>query len=288
MNCEVCRSEAVAPWTEVAGYVHYRCGRCQHLYVYPRPSPDEVEKHYRDAHFYDKAESEEPRLAEDARSRVRMLSTLAERYGLEKCLLDVGCASGIFLQQAREADWNVEGIELSPALADRARGRGLTVRTGWLVRAQGRVAFPVVTAWEVIEHAVDPGGFLDKLSSYVRVGGLLAISTPLSTGLPARLLRSRFPMLCPPEHLSLFSRRSLQMLAGRYGLEPVRFRSFSNLKRRNLERGVFRYLLGRVPVPEWIWRGMSSVAAVAMLPLSAAMDAAGLGSEMEVVFRRSA
>lgn len=285
MRCEICQSTDVTNWATVSIYDYYRCRTCQYLYVYPKPSAGDLKKYYQDAEFYNKAESEESRLIAEAESRLQVLSRLVEKYRLKKCLLDVGCASGIFLEQAQKHRWLVEGVELSPVLAAKARRKGLNVMNGWIGGLPSNSKYPVVTAWEVIEHAIDPVKFLENLRSCVQDGGLVALSTPLSNGLPARVLGSRFPMICPPEHISLFSKQSIMMLGRRLGLEMIRFRSFSNLKKENLERGLFHIVFGPMAVPNSVGRKLSSLLAVAILPLPKLMDVMGLGSEMEIVFR---
>jgi SAM-dependent methyltransferase len=255
--------------------------------VYPKPPAHEIEKYYQDATFYSKAESEELRLIAEAKTRVKFLSKLAEKYGLEKRLLDVGCASGIFLEQAQKDGWVVEGIELSPILSAEARTKGLTVLNGLIEELPIHTKYPVVTAWEVIEHTINPEKFLYSLRSRVQDGGFVALSTPLSNGLPALVLRSRFPMLCPPEHLSIFSKQSLQILGKELGLEMINFQSFSNLAKENLERGLFRYVFGSTPLPDAAAKQLSSLLAIAISPLPKVIDAMSLGSEMQVVLRKT-
>lgn len=285
MQCEICQSTRVSIWATVSHHDYYLCKTCEHLYMYPKPSPVTVEAYYQNATFYNKAACEEPRLIEEARRRVKILERLAEKCRLKKSLLDVGCASGIFLEQAQKNGWVVEGIELSPVLSAMARTKGLRVANGWIEGRPNHSRYPVVTAWEVIEHAIDPLKFLNTVRSYVQDGGLVALSTPLSNGLPARVLRSRFPMICPPEHLSLFSRKSIMMLGRRVGLKMIRFRSFSNLKIENLERGLCQFVFEPMGFPEPAKNRFSSFIAAALVPLAKVMDAMGFGSEMEVVFR---
>jgi SAM-dependent methyltransferase len=244
-----------------------------------------IEAYYQNAEFYAKAETEEARLMDESRGRLATLSSLAMAYGLNHELLDVGCASGIFLEQAQQLNWQVEGVELSPVLCQKARSKGLKIINGWLEEGCLEARYSMVTAWEVIEHALDPRAFLRAIAARVVPGGLVALSTPLSNGLPARLLRSKFPMLCPPEHLSLFSRMSLQILGVECGLEPVYFRSFSNLSRAKLKRGLRRFVLDSfLPLRlaevlaekmSWILQGVPHL-----------VDRMGMGSELEVIFRK--
>ena len=113
---------------------------------------------------------------------------------------------------------------------------------------------------------------------HLRPGGTLALSTPSASGLPARVLGRRFPMLCPPNHLELFSRAGMTALLERSGVRPFRWDSFSNLDRPALERSFQRYFLG----------GSSSarIAAQALAALAHApvqlVDRAGLGISFEI------
>jgi SAM-dependent methyltransferase len=286
MQCEICQSKLLSIWATVSDYNYYRCKRCRYLFVYPKPSSGELKKYYQNAHFYDKAESEEPRLVRESESRLRMLSRFAEEYGLKKSLLDVGSASGIFLEQGRKNGWSVEGIELSPELVKKAKNKGFRVTEGLIEELPGNSKFPLVTAWEVIEHCIDPIEFLMKLREHTQDGGLIALSTPLSNGLPALLLGSQFPMICPPEHISLFSRKSVTMLGERLRLKMVHFRSFSNLKKVNVERGLFRFVFGPILIPETLGKKLSTLLATAISPLPDLIDMLGMGCEMEIVFRR--
>lgn len=288
-QCEVCHSPTVSLWAQVAGFPHYRCRNCKHLFVHPRPSKDVVEQYYQDATFYHKAEADESRLTCEAQARLCVLTKLVEEEAFNKSLLDVGCASGIFMEQAQRAGWIVEGVEMSPVLCEKARSKGLNVVNGQLENVANKRQYSVITAWEVIEHAINPEAFLSQLSSYTQRGGFIALSTPLSNGLPARMLQARFPYICPPEHLSLFSRQSLYILAKRIGLEPIYFRSFSNLKKDNLKRGLQRFVFDRTPFSISSFSVLlSSLSATLLQPLPRLVDAMGMGAEMEIVFKKVA
>lgn len=283
--CEICKSCSVHLWNTIAGYAHYRCRACNHLFVYPKPCLEKLGEYYDDAAFYAKAEAEELRLVGEARDRISRLNQMAKEYGLKTVLLDVGCASGIFLDQARKEGWTVEGVELSTVLCEKAKAKGLHVMNGWIENLPDTSCYAVVTAWEVIEHSRDPLAFLEQLCSCVQTGGLIALSTPLSDGLPALLLQSRFPMVCPPEHLCLFSRKSLVRLGKRLNLQLVYVRSFSNLRRENLRRGLERYVFGRVlPSPFSSW--LSGLCSTLLQPFPRVIDTVGMGSEIEVIFRK--
>jgi len=286
--CLVCCASS-SYWTTIASYRHFRCPDCGLVFVMPRPSHDEIEKVYAGGDFYDKAETERVRLEREARQRVTLLDSLADRFSLEKRVLDIGSASGVFLSAAEKREWTVRGLERSEALGRRCpqfeKGR---ITFGILedVQIPGS-PFPIVTAWEVLEHSIEPIRFFEAAVRHVQPGGLLAISTPLPDGIPARLLGAKFPMFCPPEHLTLFTRRSLAGLARKFSLSEIDYRSFSNLGIRSLGSGLSRILfrteLAALPAPARI---IALAAGTALAWAPALVDAAGLGSEMQMVFRR--
>ena len=220
-----------------------------------------------------------------------MLSQLCKQLNLPMRVLDVGCASGYFLSAAEEAGWVAHGVERSGNVANRARARFHgQVHVGVFEKLIVPGApFPVVTAWEVLEHAIDPGAFLGALTSHVAPGGLLALSTPLSDGVPARLMGKRFPMLTPPEHLSIFSRTSLNILAATCSLREVHFSTFSNLNAQSISSGLSRMLFDQNIAS--VGKGMRvllNTVAHGLAWMPKIFDRLGMGTEMLVVFQKHA
>ena len=286
--CEVCGGPCLY-WGTVHAYRHFRCSQCRHLFVFPRPAPDVLEAFYQKGEYYGRAEEQAHRLVVEANGRGRLLEGLARRYKLDRRLLDVGCASGIFLSEAIKLGWTARGVDRSSRVGERARQQtGCRVDIGVFEEMEiPGSPFQVVTAWEVLEHAIDPRRFLAALSRHVAPGGLVAISTPMSDGVVARVLGTRYPMLTPPEHLSLFSWESLKRLAAEQRLVCVAWKSFSNLTADALSSGFARFFVGRELND--LGSGMQWVArlfgySMAWVPLL--IDAVGGGSEMEVVFRK--
>jgi SAM-dependent methyltransferase len=80
---------------------------------------------------------------------------------------------------------------------------------------------PLVIAGEVIEHLDDPGSFLSGLHNLVAPGGELVITTPNAYGLFnvfASLARTE---INHPDHVVMFTWRTLTNMASRHGWEPV-------------------------------------------------------------------
>jgi len=145
-------------------------------------------------------------------------------------LLEVGCATGLLLQRARERAWSVTGVELSADAVARARARRLDVRQGTLQDAKlPAESFDVVYLGDVLEHVPDCRASLAEVVRVLAPGGHVVIRGPITTHTMARrlglelhrALGREIVLREPPYHLWEFRPRSLSALALRVGLEVV-------------------------------------------------------------------
>lgn len=150
-------------------------------------------------------------------------------------LLDIGCAFGIFLDEARKSGWNVSGIDISKNAVEYARKKyGLDVFMGTLTDAKIEgSSMDVVTAWDVIEHLIDPAKFLEEVGRILKKGGILAIRTPNAECLFLKvnkfvnaILGDRFAKVGNKfeHHKYLFSVSSLKSILNKNGFEIMDMR----------------------------------------------------------------
>ncbi|MET0826070.1 MAG: class I SAM-dependent methyltransferase [Acidimicrobiales bacterium] len=84
----------------------------------------------------------------------------------------------------------------------------------------------VVVAGEVIEHLDDPGSFLDGLHRLLAPGGTLILTTPNASGLLNGFAAMAGAEINHPDHVVLFSWRTLSNLMSRHGWEVVATATF--------------------------------------------------------------
>jgi len=207
---------------------------------------------------YDDYAGLEAGLRRTARARLRRIGRRsAVGTAHVRTLLDVGCGTGVFLDEARRAGWQVRGVEVSAYAADQARHRGLDVACasseGLDLPAE---AYDCVTLWDTLEHVPDPAGVLNAAARALRPGGVLALSTGDITSFCARVTGPRWHLFNLPEHLYFFSPAALVRLLASAGCQVVQVAREVNwlparylLERLRKSPGVFNTLIGTLTLP---------------------------------------
>lgn len=104
---------------------------------------------------------------------------------------DVGCGAGLLAEPLARLGADVTGIDAAPenvaAARHHAEGQGLDIdyRAGGVEMLTG--PYDLVTSLEVVEHVLDPRGFIGALADALTPDGLLILSTPNRTSM-SRLL----------------------------------------------------------------------------------------------------
>jgi len=139
-------------------------------------------------------------------------------------LLDVGCAYGFFLQEAKRF-YDVAGIEIAEDAAAYCRQQGLRVLSG--VADEGNLArfgkLDVIVLLDVIEHLPNPQETLALCARHLNEGGIIVITTGDFASPYARLARTHWRLMTPPQHLWYFTRASMERFARPLGLHVGSF-----------------------------------------------------------------
>jgi 2-polyprenyl-3-methyl-5-hydroxy-6-metoxy-1,4-benzoquinol methylase len=229
-SCDLCGSSEKADVHSDIDMV--RCRACGLVYVDRRVHEEDLGSVYGEAYFrssdsqelgYDDYVGERPNLARTFDRRVRNIERALGRRGGR--LLDIGCATGFFLDVARSRGFEVQGVEISAYAAGVARQElGLDVHLGPLRSfPRPEQAFDVITLWDVIEHSLGPLEDLRQVASLLRPGGLLVLATPDVESWPARLYGRRWIGIKEHEHFFYFSRPTISRCLEETGFSALRF-----------------------------------------------------------------
>lgn len=222
-----------------------RCVCCGLMRTNPRPSPATIGLFYPDDYGpYKSTALDATRRVRPQRSLIRGLLSRTFRKIFEfntttlpDCspgrMLEIGCASGSFLDEMTVRGWEVRGIEFSAKAAEVARSMGYNVHTGPLETAPTpNEAFDLVVGWMVLEHLHQPIEGLKKLREWVRPGAHLVLSVPNAGSLEFSIFKSSWYALHLPNHLFHFTPASIDkvLTAGGWKLEKIHHqRVLSNL-----------------------------------------------------------
>jgi 2-polyprenyl-3-methyl-5-hydroxy-6-metoxy-1,4-benzoquinol methylase len=212
------------------------CPQCGHLYTSPRLTDSALASLY-NADYFERGEEgsafgyadyaeQEKAIRHTARLRIRWIKKLLGTNPAKNRLLEVGSAYGFFLDEARQAGFQIGGVE--PAATARARANRLLKKQ--MVEAElANVTglFDVVVLWDVLEHLPDPLATLRQIDDKTPRGALLAIITPNSASFPAKFFQHRWLIFASPqEHLHFFNPATIRRLllqAGYASLEIITF-----------------------------------------------------------------
>ncbi|MEX2145899.1 MAG: class I SAM-dependent methyltransferase [Candidatus Rokuibacteriota bacterium] len=254
ITCPLCGAAHATPlWQErdvalgVPGlFPVARCGDCGLLYQNPRVRIDDMTRMY-PADYPPHARN--PDVARALADGAAVRTVLADRLGYrhlaatatwrgrvaarlrrrrieknfppwvgEGRLLDVGCATGRFLQRMKAIGWRVSGIELDPEAAATAK----TVTPDVVIGDPSTVTLParhfdLITAFHVIEHLPDPLGALRNMLGWLAPGGLMIVEVPNAGGWGGRLFRRYWSGLDYPRHLVHFTPATMGAMVERAG-----------------------------------------------------------------------
>jgi SAM-dependent methyltransferase len=125
----------------------------------------------------------------------------------------VGSGYGFFLDDARKTGYKTYGIEPSQFLCTYTKKKyHIPAFIGELEDYKDKNKYDIVTCIHVIEHVRNPKKFIFLLLQLVVPGGILYIETPNSDSHLLNVEKEDYTFLIPPDHLWLFSYKSIQYL----------------------------------------------------------------------------
>lgn len=171
----------------------------------PRPAPSEIGR------FYPSVVAEH--IATSAPNPFALAEAQIVQDHCQKPgkILDIGCASGYFLNAMRQLGWQVYGVEPSPEAAHKASEvEGAQIKQGVLQPNDYEAGtFDVVTLWSVLEHLHDPLGTLNTVRRILKPSGHLHICVPNFRSLERYMFGPKWFGLDVPRHLYHFDPKSL-------------------------------------------------------------------------------
>lgn len=234
-HCYLCGHAKAEPIGQLDDFRMMRCKTCSFTYIDHRPvemETDELYNSYFSGSNADYGKCYQGYIQENQHKRSsklhlnrfhkRVLKRL-KKYAPGNQLLDIGCAAGFFMQDARDSGWEPRGIDIAKPALDFARSElSLDVAYGRLLEQQyPDAAFDAVTMFDLIEHLYAPLKELREIHRILKPGGILCIYTPNVESIKRKIQGGRWYAFKPREHNYYFSRRTLQMMLEKRDFEVL-------------------------------------------------------------------
>lgn len=197
------------------------CGVCGVMHLSPLPTVEALREIYGRSYFKD--DSERHGYLDYDQDRAFIAATYLRRFKRIRDLLgirhqpvrmhEVGCALGFGLDVGAQAfGWKVSGSDVSPYAVERTSTLGYPAVPG---DAFGRCTLPgrapdLICLFDVIEHLPRVDLFREWLLTQLVPGALLALTTMDMDSIWNRLLGRRSPSIKVPQHLTYFTRATLE------------------------------------------------------------------------------
>jgi 2-polyprenyl-3-methyl-5-hydroxy-6-metoxy-1,4-benzoquinol methylase len=201
-----------------------RCKSCDHMFLNPRPTTHGIKNQlYTDDYDQYRERSTKFKLQYILQSygfhkRYKLIS----RYITSGRILDIGCASGDFLEyMLRFPEWDLVGLEPIAKAANLAREHlNLEIINNTLTdHTFGEEKFDVVTFWHVFEHVEDPFTTLTVVNEILHRDGIVVITLPILKSIDHRIFGKYWIGFELPRHFHFFSKEKILELLTLTGFE---------------------------------------------------------------------
>lgn len=201
----------------------YKCSSCGIIYVDTSEISQLISNYY--ASMDDGEYEQDTAVRTEAFKRILKKLKTFKPHGK---LLDIGCATGTFLNEAKKFGFDVYGLDPSEWAVNVAKQKYnlLNVSSGFIETANfDKNTFDVIVLTDVIEHVEKPESVINKVLELLKTGGILIIVTPDINSVLAKVLGEKWWHI-RAAHLFYFSVESMTHLLGKSGFKVLKTRRY--------------------------------------------------------------
>jgi 2-polyprenyl-3-methyl-5-hydroxy-6-metoxy-1,4-benzoquinol methylase len=205
--CRTCQGSAPTEAALFSGF--HTCARCGITFKSPFPTAEELTTFYRQgwtAPDHNLSATGEQNLPLTRRYAAALARSLGKEGFSGTTILDYGAGRGAMSQALAERSAVCTAVE--PYGYEHLARIELGAHRS-LEEIPAAITFDGIVLMDVIEHLLDPWAVVEQLSTRLKTGGWLLVTTPNAQGMMARLKRDAWSEIGNPGHIALYTRRSL-------------------------------------------------------------------------------
>ncbi|MDO8496097.1 MAG: class I SAM-dependent methyltransferase [bacterium] len=228
MECLCCGRENVNFYKKLNGYINYRCSNCGLIFVWPKQGVGSTDAIYAEDYFRGASRGFGFADYEVDKKVTRktfdfFLGELAKIMPEKGSILDIGCATGYFMELAENEGWHASGIDISEYAVKKGREKQLNTFRGTLSDNLFKPGtFNAISLFDVLEHLPEPLEAISKAKHLLKNRGIVIVNTPDSSSLVSKVFGRRWHLINPPEHLYLFNKNNLSRFFNENGFKILK------------------------------------------------------------------
>lgn len=239
IRCVNCESADCSKLIEKSSYALFKCNKCGSIFKYIQDFSLTKRQALQDSVYtpmtlYNRINN--PIFRKIANERLQFL----KKYIKNGKLLEIGCATGEFLLEAKKTGFDVEGLDASPIFVKYLKRKGIPAKLGTFENTDfEEKSFDAIVAFHLIEHIYAPNEFLKKAYTVLKKKGILFLITPnVDQGID-KIFGWEHPTYTEPDHLCFYSPTVIQNILKRNRFQTIRIVSHEPLYHIFTSTGIF-------------------------------------------------
>lgn len=271
-KCPICDGIKYQKFVTIYDYDYLQCLECGHIYLRDLIDEQDVKKLYGGGEnknlqhtVYLNEELYNKRVKQIAEPKVQWISSkIKKRKGF---WIDIGCGTGEILSAAKNLGYEVMGIDSDEKEVEFANSKGIDVICDYINESNAHKYLKylnkvnVLSFFNILEHLEKPKTFLKAIINNVSKGAYVAIEVPRHPSISSlsnlvfNYVTCRH--ICPPDHIHIFTEKSMEILIKEAGLNPVSIWTFgqdvyeflmASLSSNNIQENDFiEYIIKSIP-----------------------------------------
>jgi len=222
-NCYICDSSNLVKFLNYRGEELFSCKNCGFV--------------AKDANFIDYKDFNENYFenfnVDRSREIDELLKSLPKNYTSVPSqikILEIGCGSGVLLDNLQKRGFKVYGYEPSKIACEMANQKfGLiNIQNGYFEKNDFNMHFNIIILYDVIEHLYKPFELFQNIRKIMNEDTLLVIKSGNPNSINARLYPPNWQYYEIKEHISFFSKKALNLFADEIGLQLFDYHKFKH------------------------------------------------------------